>query len=202
MNEEIHPNTKPSIDFINKVLDDAYSSGMKYDITDMRQAIMVFAMQSTHQAPLCLQIVSDMKFQSEEVSEPVDVDSSEPVVFFDCEVFPNLLLINWKKEGSDSPMVRMINPSPAEVEQLMRLKLVGFNNRKYDNHILYARSMGYTIEQIYNLSQKIISNSRNGSFSEAYGISYTDVYDFSSKKQSLKKFQLELGIRHKELRLS
>lgn len=201
LNEEIHPNTKPSIDFINKVLDDAYSSGMKYDITDMRQAIMVFAMQSTHQAPLCLQIVSDMKFQSEEVSEPVDVDSSEPVVFFDCEVFPNLLLINWKKEGSDSPMVRMINPSPAEVEQLMRLKLVGFNNRKYDNHILYARSMGYTIEQIYNLSQKIISNSRNGSFSEAYGISYTDVYDFSSKKQSLKKFQLELGIRHKELGL-
>lgn len=30
---------------------------------------------------------------------------------------------------------------------------------------------------------------------------YTDVYDFSSKKQSLKKFEIELGIHHQELGL-
>ena len=201
LNREIHASTKPSIDFINKILEDAYSAGMHYDVTDMRQAIMVFAMSSTNQAPRCLEIVSNMKFKSEESSDILEESSDGPIVFFDCEVFPNLLLINWKKQGPDQPMVRMINPSPSEVESLMRQKLVGFNNRKYDNHILYARSMGYTIEQIYNLSSKIVSNSQNGSFSEAYGISYTDVYDFSSKKQSLKKFQLELGIRHKELGL-
>ena len=38
-------------------------------------------------------------------------------------------------------------------------------------------------------------------FGEAYNISYTDVYDFSSKKQSLKKFEIELGIHHQELGL-
>ena len=32
-------------------------------------------------------------------------------------------------------------------------------------------------------------------------MSYTDVYDFSSKKQSLKKWEIELGISHKELGL-
>ena len=32
-------------------------------------------------------------------------------------------------------------------------------------------------------------------------MSYTDVYDFSSKKQSLKKFEIELGIHHQELGL-
>ena len=38
-------------------------------------------------------------------------------------------------------------------------------------------------------------------FSQAYNLSYADVYDFSSKKQSLKKFEIELGIHHQELGL-
>jgi hypothetical protein len=38
-------------------------------------------------------------------------------------------------------------------------------------------------------------------FGEAYNISYTDVYDFSSKKKSLKKFEIELGIHHQEVGL-
>lgn len=98
-------------------------------------------------------------------------------------------------------MVRMINPTPTEIEELMRFRLVGFNCRRYDNHILYARLMGYTNEQLYNLSTKIINGSANCFFGEAYNVSYTDVYDFSSKKQSLKKFEIELGIHHQELGL-
>ena len=38
-------------------------------------------------------------------------------------------------------------------------------------------------------------------FREAYNISYTDVFDFSMTKQSLKKFEIELGIHHQELGL-
>ena len=38
-------------------------------------------------------------------------------------------------------------------------------------------------------------------FGEAYNLSYTDVYDFCSKKQSLKKWEIELGIHHQELGL-
>ena len=98
-------------------------------------------------------------------------------------------------------MVRMINPTPQQVEELLSLKLVGYNCRKYDNHILYARFMGYSNELLYNLSQKLINNSRNGPFAEAYDFSYTDIYDFSSKKQALKKLQIELGIQHMELDL-
>ena len=48
----------------------------------------------------------------------------------------------------------MINPTPAQIEDLIKYRLVGFNCRRYDNHILYARLMGYTNEQLYNLSQK------------------------------------------------
>lgn len=85
----------------------------------------------------------------------------------------------------------------------MRFRLVGFNCRRYDNHILYARLMGYTNEQLYNLSQKIISGSPNCFFGEAYNVSYTDVYDFASagNKKSLKKLEIEMGIHHQELGL-
>ena len=57
---------------------------------------------------------------------------------------------------------------------------------------LYARLIGYTNEQLYNLSQSIISGKANSLFGEAYNVSYTDVYDFSSKKQSFKKFEIAL----------
>lgn len=200
LNKEVHPGTKPSIDFIYKILEDAYSDGLKYDVTDMRPAILSFATGSTNQAEYCIKLVNKMKFKSEEASEPI-TDNDGKIIFYDVEVFPNLLLINWKVEGEGKPVVRMINPTPAEVEELMQYKLVGFNCRRYDNHILWARMMGYTNEQIYTLSQRIINQSPNCFFNEAYNVSYTDVYDFSAKKQSLKKWEIELGIHHQELGL-
>ena len=200
LNKEIHPGTKPSIDFIHKILEDAYSSGLNYDVTDMRNAIFAFAASSTNKADYCIKLVNKMKFKSEEASKTA-TDGKIELVFYDVEVFPNLFLVNWKLAGEGNPVVRMINPSPIEIEDLMKRHLVGFNCRRYDNHILYARLMGYTNEQLYNLSQKIISGSPNAFFGEAYNVSYTDVYDFCSKKQSLKKWEIELGIHHQELGL-
>ncbi|MDE6020533.1 MAG: hypothetical protein K2H01_06030 [Ruminococcus sp.] len=200
LNKEYHPATKPSVDFIYKILEDAYASCLKYDVTDMRNAVLAFAASSTHQADYCIKLVNKMRFKSADQSDGAKNDDAK-LVFFDVEVFPNLFLVNWKIEGEGKPVVRMINPSPAEIEELMRFRLVGFNCRRYDNHILYARLMGYTNEQLYNLSQKIIRGSANCFFGEAYNVSYTDVYDFSSKKQSLKKFEIELGLHHQELGL-
>ena len=200
LNKEIHPNTKPSIDFIYKILEDAYNSGMSYDVTDMRNAVLAFAASSTHQADYCIKLVSKMMFKSADPSESKPNEDAK-LVFYDVEVFPNLFLVNWKIEGEGKPVVRMINPSPTEIEELMRFRLVGFNCRRYDNHILYARLMGYTNEQLYKLSQRIVTGSANAMFGEAYNISYTDVYDFCSTKQSLKKWEIELGIHHKELGL-
>ena len=199
LNKEYHPGTKPSIDFIHKILEDAYNQGLKYDVSDMKNAVIAFAAGSTHKADYCLRLVGEMKFKSEEQSKVKDEDKT--LVFYDIEVFPNLFLVNWKAAGKGKPVVRMINPSSEEIEDLLKFRLIGFNCRRYDNHILYARLMGYTNEQLYNLSQKIISGDRNAFFGEAYNLSYTDVYDFCAKKQSLKKWEIELGIHHKELGL-
>ena len=196
LNKEYWPNTKPSIDFIYKILNDAYESGMHYDVSDMKNAILVFAANSTNQAEACLKLVSKMKFKSDEPSEVKK--SSKPIIFYDVEVFPNLFVVVWK--GKNGNPVKLINPTPSEIEDILKYRLVGFNNRKYDNHILYARLIGYSNEQLYKLSQDIIER-KTGFFSEAYGISYTDIYDFAAKKQSLKKWEIELGIHHQELGL-
>ena len=203
LNKEYHAATKPSVDYIAKLLDDAYNSGIGYDVSDLRNEIFAFAAGSTHQADYCIKLVNKMKFKSEEASETPDADGD--LVFFDSEVFPNLFLVNWKVAGEGKPVVKMINPKPHEIEQLLKFKLVGFNNLSYDNHMIYACLMGYTNEQLYNLSTRLVSKdrevSRKAKFSEAYNLSYTDVYDFATKKQSLKKWEIELGIHHQELGL-
>ena len=201
LNKEYHAGTKPSVDFIYKILEDAYASDLAYDVSDMRNDVFAFAANSTHQADYCIKLVNKMQFKSEECSPAVE-SKSDVLIFYDVEVFPNLFLVNWKIEGEGKPVVRMINPTPTDIEELLHYNLVGFNCRRYDNHILYGRLLGYDNEQLYSLSQKIVNGDRNAFFGEAYNISYTDVYDFCSTKQSLKKWEIELGIHHQELGLS
>lgn len=201
LRKEIHPGTKPSVDFIHKILEDAYLSGMDYDLSDMRPKILAFANNSTNQPLQAIKMVQLMKFKSENSGESVHRQPTDDrLVFFDVEVYPNLFVVCWKYAG-DANVVKMRNPTPQDIEQLFGYKLVGFNCRRYDNHMLYARFMGYDNERLYQLSQKIINNDRNGMFGEAYSLSYADIYDFSSIKQTLKKFEIELGIKHVEMDL-
>lgn len=203
LRKEIHPGTKPSIDFIAYILDEAYEDKLKYDVTDMRPRILAFANNSTNQASTCLKVVQKMKFQSEPEfdSDPYVELHDERMVIFDVEVYPNLFIICWKFHGDDK-VVRMINPTKDEVEALTKFKLVGFYNRRFDNHILYGALLGYSIPQLYDLTRKIvIDNNRNALFAQAYNLSYADVWDISSVKQSLKKFEIDLGIHHMELDL-
>jgi hypothetical protein len=166
----------------------------------MKNAIFAFAANSTNQADYCLKLVGQMKFKSDEPSDNVE-NHEAPIVFYDIEVFPNLFLVNWKFQGKDKPVVRMINPTPSDIEKLVHYRLIGFNNRRYDNHVLYARLIGYDNEQLYNLSSRIVGGDRNAMFGEAYNLSYTDVYDFAAKKMSLKKWEIELSLHHQELGL-
>jgi hypothetical protein len=209
LRKEIHPGTKPSIDFIEHLLKEAKKAGYPYDVSDLLPKVMAFAVNSTNKSDQCLKAVARMKddFKSEMSSDEVEqkfqeiTAREERVVFFDCEVYPNLFVVCWKYHGEDTSIVRMIDPSPAEVERLLtNFKLVGFNNRGYDNHILWARMLGASVEDLYKLSQKIIvENDDNAKYGEAWSASYADVYDFSSDKKTLKKWQIELGIHHVEM---
>ena len=204
LRKEVFNYTKPNVDYISMVLEQAYNSGMHYDVTSMRPQILSFAAGSTHQSSTCISMVNKMKFHSEDVEEPREVEFGEdaPIIFYDVEVFPNLFILCWKYAGEKNSVVKMINPGPEAIEKLIKNRLIGFNCRRYDNHIIYARLMGYTNKQLYALSQRIISGEKDAFFGNAYNLSYTDIYDFASagNKKSLKKLEIEMGMHHQECR--
>ena len=231
LRKEYHSATKPSIDYIEKLLSDAYASGATYDVRDMQNDILAFAMNSTHQADYCVNLVSNMLFCSKDIldkesEENAVVDENAPIVIFDTEVAPSYkqyleycekneipvnpdipksskahFLVCWKLLGENKPIQKMLDPKPEEMAELFKYNLIGFNNRSYDNHMCWACSQGYTPEELYSLNTRIIGEKdRKAKFGQAYNLSYTDILDFASagNKQSLKKWEIELGIHHLE----
>lgn len=207
LKKEYHSATKPSIDYIYKILDDAQNAGTLYDVSDLKPAVVAFAAGSTHNSDYCLRVVSRMKFKSDEDKWQREDDNSPEadgeLTFFDIEVYPNHLLVCYMTDKSDE-VVAMTDPDALMISKLLQHKLVGFNNKRYDNHILYARTQGYDIGQLYGLSQRIINDGiLKAGFREAWNISYTDIYDFASagNKMSLKKLEIKMGIHHQEMGL-
>ena len=230
LKKEYHPATKPSVDYINDLLNKAYESGATYDVRDLQNDILAFAMNSTHKADYCVGLVANMRFCSKDVldSELEDkiVDENAPKIIFDVEVSPSYkqyvkycednklpirkdipkdtpahFLVCWKFLGDDKKVQKLLDPKPSEIEPLFKYAMIGFNNRSYDNHMVWACSQGYTPEELYSLNCKIIGeNSKSAKFGQAYNLSYTDIYDFASagNKQGLKKWEIDLGIKHLE----
>lgn len=210
LRKEIVPSTRQSIDLINDILNKAYNDGLEYDLSNMEQKIKIFAARSTHQSKYCIDVANNMKYQGKGYLKSGEEPEDTPIAFFDIEVFPEgyvdgefveaLLIVNWKFAGLvKHKVVRMINPTREAVKALFNLGLIGFNCRRYDNHILYAYVYeGYTVQELYRLSDKIINggkakDNRNYFFGPAYNLSKTDLYDLCSKKQSLKKWEIEIA---------
>ncbi len=209
LNKEYHSYTAPSIDFIKKILDEAYESGIPYDVRDMKQAIMNFAASSSNQAEKCLKTVAQMKFVSGDIrpenkqKTPNLGDISEedkPLIMLDVEVYPNLFVVCYGKvEDGGKNIVGLVSPTPIDIQQIIETyRIGGFNCRNYDNHMLYGRTVGLTNEQLFELSQKIINSGYSG-YKEAKNLSWIDVYDMAAEKMGLKKWEIKLGIHHKEM---
>lgn len=77
---EIYPVTTASVDFIYKVLEDAYSRKFSYDVSDMQTDIVAFASSSPLHADYCLQRAAKMRF----VSEDRD-NAQKEKIFFETE---------------------------------------------------------------------------------------------------------------------
>ncbi len=212
LEKRYHDSTKPSVDFIVKIFEDASRDGVKYDLKDMRQDILKFAASSTNQSEYCIKAVSKINFCTIENEDADDIQRSaasvkierEDLYFYDIEVFPNLFIVCFKKYGM-SEVTKWINPTKEQISWLVGKPLVGFNNRRYDNHILYSALCGADNLELYRQSQRIINdkNAGSGMNRSAYELSYTDIYDYcnAGNKKSLKKWEIELGIKHDEFEL-
>lgn len=208
-----HDSTKPSVDFIVKIFEDAIASGAKFDLRDMRQDILTFAANSSNQAKYCIGAVSKIKYHNIENEDATEIQKSagqrfynkEDLYLYDIEVFPNLFIVAFKKYGKGKPVTKWINPTREQMVSLVEKPLVGFNNRRYDNHIVYAATLGEDNLSLYRQSQRIINdkNAASGMYGGAYELSYTDIYDYlnAGNKMSLKKWEVKLGIKHDEFEL-
>lgn len=208
LNRGYHDDTRSNIDMIKHVFEEAEKEGVEYDLSDLKKDVLTFAMRSTHQAPYCMNVVRHINYSTISADQndlrniPLDkkIYPNEELIFFDIEVYPNLLLVEWKRFGQDK-VHKMFNPTREELIPLMHNPLVGFNNRRYDNHIIYNAYLGATNAELFAQSQEIISSHKGdgaGMMNNAWDLSYTDIYDYSSKKQSLKKWEVELGLVHDE----
>lgn len=203
--KEYHSDTTSSINYIKWLIDEAVKQDIMFDINDMKQDILVFALGSTNQSANCLKVYNNMVFENNKKINNLEsikdqntkIYKDEDLVFFDIEVFPNIYIVCWKKYG-DKMINKWVNPTKNQIEQLIEFPIVGFNNREYDNHILYGILLGESIKEIYNRSMNIINTGKGKNYA-ASNISYADIYDYSSNKQSLKKWQLEMGVIHDEV---
>lgn len=154
------------------------------------------------------------------------------LLVYDIEVFPNLFMLSYtyttleelrqvypsgdptEKESraalreffdrlqEPGRIKTLTNPTPEELAPFMNKKLVDFNGRKYDRHVLYARYMGESNEQCYMRSQAIINGARDimgvGYIGSAWNMGFLDLYDLATEKQSLKKWEVRLHLPHVE----
>lgn len=235
---KIYPNMTPShkctIDFIEKILEDAYRSGKPYDLRNLYNKVLYFAMESSNKADYCIEAVTRMRFCSKDIAEKdaienydtIPFDDDTPIIIFDIEVSPSYkqyveyckkneieinpaipkdskahFLLCWKFLGEEKTVQKLLDPKQDQVSKLFKYAMIGFNNRNYDNHMVWACAQGYTPEELYALNNRIINEKDNSAkFNQALNISKTDIYDFSSAahKQGLKKWEIELKLDHKE----
>lgn len=220
LKRKVFANTKPSIDYIAHVIEEAYEGGLSYNVIDLQPRVINMAYSSTNNKDYCVSKVLEMEFRSEDNKERDELGETRsnsknyddlPITFYDVEVFPNLFILCYKEEDNltgeeaKKKVVKVINPTSNFISEFVRThKLVGFNNLNYDNHIMYARILGYSNYELYELSKSLIAKKKdecekkNYGFVEAKNLSYTDIYDFSNTKQGLKKWEIELGIHHQE----
>lgn len=230
---EIHANTRPSVDFIKKIIDDAIAAKILFDLTDLYPQLIVFAAGSTHQSDYCVEVVRGLRLST--LPNPVDIeitDTSAEILVYDIECFQNLFTFSYtftsldelQEVFSHDKMAKtetrqaiqdfserllipgrvktLVNPTAEDMTPFLSSKMIGFNNRRYDNHILYARCMGESNMQCYLRSQAIINGARDvmsaGYIPSAWNMSYLDLYELATVKQSLKKWEVELHLPHIE----
>ena len=212
LQRKVFANTKPSIDYIAHVMEEAYDSGISYNVSDLQPRVLNMAYASTNNSDYCVEKVLSCEFMSEDnkdvgkqeaklnETEYRSDDGEKPIIFIDSEIFPNLFVVCYKfhNGGGKENCVKLINPSSNEISNIVNsYRMIGFNIRGYDAHLFYARILGYSNEQLYELSKKIIGKKTTG-FKEALRMAYADIYDYTSLKQSLKLYEIDLGIHHQE----
>lgn len=183
-----------TVKFIDHVVRKTYDEGaVQYDISNMFDEIADYGNCSHNHANECRDIIRDMPLRSKVYED------SRPIAFFDMEVYRNYNCFCWMRDDSDDVATERFPSSEFLRRFFQDYRAIGYNNKGYDNEIAECIINGGTPQETYRLSKAIITKSPSHRPSRrAKNLSFTDIFDFSNVKQSLKKWELQLGIHHQE----
>ena len=214
LKKEHHGATTPEVHLIKKVMEEAWESGTHYDLRNLEDRVVTFAMNSTNQANICMKLISGLHWCSKDVEEkvadtmaeveetpdePIKDDDSKALCFYDTEFFKNYNVICYSEE--DEEEVHKIRfPKPSDIQLLYnKYRMIAYNGRNYDAHMNRGWILGNTPIQQYELSRGIISEGAlKKGYMDAYNQDYADPYDIASTKQGLKDWEYDLGMDHIE----
>lgn len=182
---------KVTVEFLDFIIRQCKDKDMSYDLEGYYDQLLEYASNSTNHATQMMAIVVKMPLKNG-VTE-------KPIVFFDFEVFPNYNTFCWKILGADKGNKERFPTASFIQTMISKYNLIGFNNKEYDNAIMYEILQGTSPQRLYELSKALTAKgSRTRVSKEAKRLSYSDIYDFCNKKQSLKKWEVDIGIHHQE----
>lgn len=178
-----------TIQFLDYIIKGCKERGMVYDLSSYYDDLLAYAAASTHHSRELPDIVNQMPLKNGE--------KEKPIIFFDMEIFPNYNCLCWKIKGAPQTN-RERFPTAVTVKDLLdNYNLIGFNNKGYDNMMLWRIMQGATPKELYQESKDIIDKHKRIPY-RVQALSYSDVYDFCNTKQSLKKWEVQYGIHHME----
>lgn len=180
---------KVTIDFLDYIIRGCKKNNLTYDLSSYFEDLMEYAAASTNHSRELPEVVKRMPLVNGVVEAPI--------VFFDMEVFPNFNCLCWKIIGENTCNKERFPTANTILMLSRKYRLIGFNNKKYDNGIMYKILEGASPKELYLYSKAIIGKKARIP-KDADSLSYSDILDFCSNKQSLKKWEVELGIHHQE----
>jgi hypothetical protein len=164
LRKEHHGYTTPEVSFILDVLTNAKENGVKYDLSDMAKTVINFAMKSKNQRDKATELAMSIPFKN--MDDPIidffnenEIIPDEELYFYDIEVYPNLLLICWKKYGFELPDDYFIETNTGIVEINTKY---GKDSEWYANNKNYFKIKNPDIEKYWDLLFTLICSFNRG----------------------------------------
>lgn len=207
LSKKVHPDTSSNVNFIEKILREANEQGVTYDLRNLKDACLKFAASSTNQSERCLNVIAALDFCNNLQETITEEKKPKKYAVWDTEVYPDTFIFGYKYVDPDKPNPAMqrlkptvlVNPDVITLGDILAsANFIGFNSFRYDNEVTYAYLMHGTPEAAYRASKDIITNPNHKPNWNAKDLTSIDIYDYAATKQSLKSWELELGIHHEE----
>lgn len=117
INGKFSETTVVTIEYIGKRLQAAYSRGLKYDVSDLREHVMELAKNSPHHRDRCCKAVEQMHFKSDGIL--VNIHDWKPERIEDNDRLKELVSREWNKTDLDELIAHELRNYPDRIKDMV-----------------------------------------------------------------------------------